>query len=429
MPEPRHGNPPERRELAEGVIRGDAKLVRAGLKATSDRFKKAWTLKTWCTPSRLKRYGTAARLAPDVFRHLISHNWLLSNWAVGWMSLAWHRGLTGAFGEPERFSPWVPWELCCPEPNPGVGATRTTRTPPAPGKKPGKLQLRAELFAAAACGNVKAIQNLVQQGVQLDTRNQDRQTALMVGVHANHAPVVVGLIQAGADVTLLDPKGRTALGIAADLGRLEMTRTILSCGVKPDLTDRPVSPLVRASRGGHLEIVRLLLQAGADPNRISTYGNASALTDAIEKNHIEVVHVLVEAGADVNTPVEDACNAIQCAIPTGNLDLIRFLLEAGADVNALNWWGANALHAAAYHGSPEIVALMIKTGAGINVALKRDGLTPLMAAVAHPECLKLLLDAGADVTARNKKQQTVFALAQAYPEALKVLEGHSGRAS
>lgn len=154
LPEPRHGNPPQRRELAEGVLRGDAKLVRAGLKATSVRFKKAWTLKTWCTPAQLKYYGTAARIVPDVCRRLISHHWLLSNWAVGWMSLAWHRGLTGAFGEPKLFSSWVPWELCCPEPNPGAGVAPIARAAQARPKKPGKLQLRAELFAAAASGNV-----------------------------------------------------------------------------------------------------------------------------------------------------------------------------------------------------------------------------------------------------------------------------------
>lgn len=427
MPEPRHGNPPERRELAEGVIRHDAKLVRAGLKATSDRFKKAWTLKTWCTSGRLKRYGTAARMSPDVFRHLISHNWLLSDWAVGWMSLAWHRGLTGAFGEPDWFSPWVPWELCCPEPNPGTPVPTAGRIT-ARSKKPGKRELRAELFNAAACGNVKAIQSLIAQGVQLDTLNQDRQTALMVAVHYSRAPVVVALIQAGADATLLDPKGRTALGIAADLGMLEMVRTILSCGVKPDTTDKPVTPLVRASRGGHLEIVRELLKAGADPNRISTYGNSSALTDAIEKDHTEVVRALVEAGANVNTYVEDAGNALQYAIPTDNMDLIQFLLNAGADVNGLNWWGGNALYVAADLGSPEILALMIKAGAKINIALKRDGLTPLMAAVPHPECVRLLLKAGADVAARNKKKQTALDLAREYPESLKLLESHIRRA-
>lgn len=150
---------------------------------------------------------------------------------------------------------------------------------------------------------------------------------------------VMALFQAGADATLLDPKGRTALGIAADLGMIEMVRTILACGVKPDSTDKPVSPPVRASRGGHLEIVSTLLEAGAAPNRISSYGNSSALTNAIKQNHVEVVHVLVEAGANVNTYVEDAGNALQYAIHNGNMDLIRFLLAAGADANRLDWWG------------------------------------------------------------------------------------------
>ena len=136
--------------------------------------------------------------------------------------------------------------------------------------------------------------------------------------------------------------------------------------------------------------------------------------------------MLVEAGANVNTYVEDTGNALQYAIHNGNMDLIRFLLAAGADANGLDWWGGNALHAAAVNGSPEILALMIKAGAGINLALKRDGETPLMAAAPHPACLKMLLDAGANVAMRNKKKQTVFDLAREYPESLKLLQSYTG---
>ncbi len=110
--------PPERRELAEGVICGDEELVRAGLKATSNRFKTAWALKTYSTPARLKRAGTLENMIPDIRRHLIGHNWLMSDWGIAWMSLAWNRGMKGAFSDPGLFSEWLPWDLCCPGQSP-----------------------------------------------------------------------------------------------------------------------------------------------------------------------------------------------------------------------------------------------------------------------------------------------------------------------
>ncbi len=425
LPEPPHVTSPQQRELAEGVLRKDEKMIRAGLKTTSDRFKKAWTLKTWATPAQLKYYGSAARLAPDVCRRLITQHWLLSYWAVGWLSLAWQRGLTGAFTEPKYFSPWVPWELCCPEPNP-LKSVRAAVAKARAAKKPaGKIQLRAELFAAALMGNVKAIENLIAQKVPLDALNQDRQTALMVAVKGNYAPVVSALIQGGADVGVQDPKGRSALGLAAESGRLEIVRTMLADGVPADPKDKPVSPLVRASRGGHLEIIRLLLDAGADPNRISAYGNSSALTDAIEQNHLEVVALLLKAGAKVNTPVEDKRTALHYAIRQKNPDLIQSLLKAGADVNAQDYWGGTVLHEAAESGSAKLVAQVIAAGADLNVPLKRDRVTALMLAVPHPECLKLLLDAGADASLRNKEKKSALDLAKEYPDSLKLIEAHA----
>lgn len=107
--------PPKQLELVEGVIRGDASLVKKGLATLSKRFKTAWTLKTYATPDRLRRLGTLEKMLPSIRSHLIGHQWLLSDWGVAWMSLAWHCGMKDAFNEPDLFSEWIPRHLCCPE--------------------------------------------------------------------------------------------------------------------------------------------------------------------------------------------------------------------------------------------------------------------------------------------------------------------------
>ncbi|MBI4027479.1 MAG: ankyrin repeat domain-containing protein [Verrucomicrobia bacterium] len=417
--------PPELLELAEGVIRGDASLVRAGLKAVSTRFKTVWTLKTYRTPEKLRRFGSWEKMLPKIHEHLIGFGWLMADWAIAWMSLAWHRGMEDAFSQPELFCEWAPWELCCPKPS--LSPTKPARVRPRLSSR--ATEFRENLFAVASAGDAEAIKELAAQGARLDAYNQDRLTALLLAAKGNHVSAVIALIKAGADVTKLDPKGKTILGIAAEEGMRELVEAVLSSGVHPDLTDKPVTPLVRASRRGDLEIMRLLLKAGADPNRISAYGNSSALVDAVQFGHWDAACLLIGAGADVNKPLpqSDGLCSLHVAARRGDPSFVRLLLEAGANVNVAGKRGWTPLHAAAAAGQHQVIQSLIAAGASLDAQTTIGfpaGETPLMAAVepcGSPECVKVLLEAGADISIRNKKKQTVFDLAQKHPACLKVL--------
>ena len=412
--------PPARRELAEGVIRRDAKLVKEGLKATSTRFKTAWKLKTYCTAAKLRRYGSATAMLPDIYSHLVGMRWTMGDWAIAWMSLAWHRGMKEAFDEPSLFSEWVPWELCCPEPNPQGSNTIIAKAKMSKSKGLSKTEMKEQLFVLAKAGLTKQIEELVAQGVKLDSYNADRQTALMLATHSNQVATVDALLKAGAHIEPLDPRGRTALGIAAELGCREIVKTILSFGIKPDLTDHPVQPLIRACRKGDMEIVQMLIDAGADPNRISAYKNSGPLVDALKTKHYNVVRFLIKAGANPNTPVEDQRRALHYAAMNDECEMIEFLLKSGAEVNAEDYWGYSSLCVAAAAGAEKAVPILIAAGANVNQQ-NRDGTTPLMAAVEHPACVKLLITAGANASLCNKKKQTVFQLAEKHPETLELL--------
>ena len=78
-------------------MRQDPALVRSGLKTISKRFKTAWTPKTYATPSRVARLGQLDKMLPKIRSHLVGHDWLLSDWGVAWMSLAWHHEINEAF--------------------------------------------------------------------------------------------------------------------------------------------------------------------------------------------------------------------------------------------------------------------------------------------------------------------------------------------
>ena len=89
------------------------------------------------------------------------------------------------------------------------------------------------------------------------------------------------------------------------------------------------TPLHLAATGGHIEIVRLLLEKGADINARDIKG--TPLHWAASRGHLEVVRWLVENGADINARDEDGRTALHWA--TGNdrsIDVVGFLVEQGA---------------------------------------------------------------------------------------------------
>lgn len=156
------------------------------------------------------------------------------------------------------------------------------------------------------------------------------------------------------------------------------------------------SPCVPDPKGGKYRAHKLILKKRHSLSSkniwkriIKTCGKEKVLRCAAENGHLEIVKLLLEAGADVHA--EDNY-ALRWAATNGHTEIVRLLLEAGADVHAQNKF---ALKWTAYKGHTEVVRLLLEAGAdvhaGDNFALKwaaRNG---------HTEVVELLLAAGADL--------------------------------
>lgn len=121
------------------------------------------------------------------------------------------------------------------------------------------------LHAAAEVGDVEAIQQLLGQGIRVDSPDPDGWTPLMRAVAKGNFKVVEALLKAGA---------------AADL-----------------MTKDDASPLLVAVNSGRSEIVRALLQAGADPHRRNGKG-LDAITFATQKGHADIARLMAPSGVD-----------------------------------------------------------------------------------------------------------------------------------
>ena len=201
------------------------------------------------------------------------------------------------------------------------------------------------------------------------------------------------------------------LWLASDEGNSDEVERLISSGGWVDLNCAPCTrtsisgctPLQRAARYGHQEVVRLLLERGADPNCASAWGD-NALTMAAESCYIDVVKLLLNGGAKPN--MEDQYGRTPLHVATQcyhySKDVVQLLLKKGADPNKANRWGRTPLHYASEKAHKDVVKALLDGGAQPNEE-DNEGLTPLHLAAkySHIEMVQLLLQRGADHNRTN----------------------------
>ena len=170
-----------------------------------------------------------------------------------------------------------------------------------------------------------------------------------------------------------------------------------------------IAPLCAAARGGHLEVVTLLLTLSGPAAAARRRPHASALHAACHQGHIEVAETLLHAGADVDglatafgiTPLHLA--AARNDAPLAEL-LLRF--RATVDVPAASN-GATPLLVAAGRGFDDVVELLLAHGAGTSIdrgvrTAARETPLWLAAAFGNTKCVRMLVLSGANIAFQTK---------------------------
>ena len=175
-----------------------------------------------------------------------------------------------------------------------------------------------------------------------------------------------------------------------------------------------------ACREGDLFKMRQLIKEGCDVNTRGEYGR-TPLIEAAMWGHNQVVKELIRKGARVNVKGNAQQTALYWASWNGHCSVVKTLCAAGADTNVQGPWGLTPLMCAAVLGSDEMVCELIRAGASVNVVTSSEwlsgvaaGSTALHVAAAcnRIKCGVLLVEAGADMTVRNKESRSPLGLAQ-----------------
>ena len=243
--------------------------------------------------------------------------------------------------------------------------------------------LRTALF-----GSVRELTAALDGGLDPNSKTPGGTTVLMAA--ALDAAKTRLLLARHADPATRSQSRTDALTIAAShLGTADSIAALLDAGapVEPpeDVRVRR-TPLAAAALAGDLQNVQLLLRRGARPS-------TQAVSEALTFGHTDVVRTLVEAGADVTGVDSSGINLIHWAAITNRAAMIPILVNAHVPINAIDDFGYTPLMYAATVDEGDTDTVRALLAAGANPTLRNDeGRTPLQQArrLGHTQIVRVL---------------------------------------
>lgn len=162
-------------------------------------------------------------------------------------------------------------------------------------------------------------------------------------------------INNGGNVNITDESGYTALFMSAIMKRFDIVKMLKQNKAKTDFfTEIAI---------GDIKTISKYLEEGININSVSEHGH-QALMLAAHQGHVEIIKLLIDKGANINGKHKISGNtALIGAVFQGNKDIVKLLIEAKVDINLKNNDGKSALDMAKLQGNMEIINLLVVSGA------------------------------------------------------------------
>jgi cytohesin len=286
----------------------------------------------------------------------------------------------------------------------------------------------SHICVASYAGDLPKVKALIADGTSVNAKDEEGFGPLHAAAGGGHKEIVEYLLSRGADPEAQVRSGWTALGFAAADNHMETVELLRSQGIDAGTGVSKLLPIIAWQ--GYTDAAKYLIALGADVN----INNGAPLYAAAEAGHKDMVELLAANNANVNLP--EGWTPLCAAVSIDRPDIVACLIEAGADVDTGNWTALQQVPDSCK--GTEMAELLIEAGADVN----RRGYTPLHCALDNyrivdgkmiweedltrlllakganpnignwtplheaawynPNAIKVLVEHGADINARNK---------------------------
>jgi ankyrin repeat protein len=208
-----------------------------------------------------------------------------------------------------------------------------------------------DLLSAVKARNPEQVEALLKAGAD-PNRRSSYGAPINLAAGLGSLEIVVDLLDAGADPHVAGFGGATPLHAAALSGQMDVAKVLLERGARVDARDNlgRIPLLTYASSATHnLDLLKVLLRVGANPNAVEDATGISVLDHVAAHGNADETALLIAAGAKIDsrdklfgrTPLHFATDC--CLSTTGSFEVVKSLIDHGADVNAKDVNGSTAI--------------------------------------------------------------------------------------
>ena len=266
------------------------------------------------------------------------------------------------------------------------------------------------LHAAIRKGKTEVVTFALANGANVNLRSKSKKSPLHYAAQYNQLAAAKLLVEAKADLTVKDKRGRTALDLAQGEAKRELAKFLRSAGMKSRDDEAAAKSIFVAAKIGSVEAIKKHLAAGVDVNAKNKSGYA-ALHFAASAGQVDAVAALIEAKADVALADKVKRTALHYAVSNKHQSTAALLLDKGAPVNAKDKNGKTPLDRATGKSRAALAELLRSKGGKTAKELLAAENIFIAAEVGDLESINKLLAGGADVNAKNKGGYTLLHLA------------------